>query len=492
MEEECPKALIFMSGRNCAGYLENAFTSLKNQTVSNFDILFVDDASTDDTFKISTELLNQYFPLRFHHRTNSTPRGKSRNAYDYLNDICSKYLFVAILDPDDSLCDKQILELMLNEYYQQFDVVYTNFISDKGVVGPNERLNPFISPRDQGWKTSHFFSFRASLFQNIPIDYFQDSFGEWITSACDQVIAYPILDQTRRYSFIKRNAYTYNSSNPMSHHNQDMQATGYTSRNQIKNSKLVVKKPSLPCTRLLNNIPGMLEKFIGQELLALTENQNLVLSKIENLFEQLSLIPLKNKLLDDLSTKEGIPVDWLLEKRNLLDLGFINFFAGELNNHINCSILDIHSNFFTKALIKLASNRSICILTLSNNKDILDTIDNSLKSLNLSNSVSLIHHQLSSISLFENNYQMYEMDKIEVFSSTLIVTSLSNYSNLPFSRLPILFKLNSIFHNLKFIFIYKIIDPSEDSEIIKFWASHLGNLRFEILEFENTYIKINN
>ena len=38
-------------------------------------------------------------------------------------------------------------------------------------------------------------------------------------SACDQAIALPVLDQTRRYKYFDRTAYEYTCDNLMSHHN---------------------------------------------------------------------------------------------------------------------------------------------------------------------------------------------------------------------------------------------------------------------------------
>lgn len=243
-DESC---VVFVTERNASSFLSKSIRSLINQSFQNFFVLFVDDASSDDSYSIGKDLLDKYFRGRYLAFRNDVHLGKAANAYIYLNRINAT--FCAIMDGDDSLIDNEILRDFDLEFSFGSDVVWSEFITSDGLRGCSQPLDPSINPRLQGWKTSHFFSFRLELFRNIPQSYFQDDTGMWFESACDQAIAYPILDQTRRYKFINRISYEYNTSNPNSHHNLDTAAYALNSKNQILNASQVLKKPPLPLTR---------------------------------------------------------------------------------------------------------------------------------------------------------------------------------------------------------------------------------------------------
>lgn len=243
------EALIFMTGRNCAPYAARAVESIARQTLKDVHILYVDDVSDDGTADVARAALEKHFPDRHTLIVNETRFGKARNASEHLRPLVDKATFVGVVDADDQLIEPRVLEGMKSLYDAGKDVVWTNFALDNGHVGRNGELDPNLSPRVQGWKTSHFFSFRAELFANIPEDYFKDSEGAWLQAACDIAIAFPILDQTRRYQFIAANTYLYTSTNPQSHHNLDPASDGLNSTIQQKSAQEVIRKTPLPLIR---------------------------------------------------------------------------------------------------------------------------------------------------------------------------------------------------------------------------------------------------
>lgn len=248
------EALIFMTGRNCAPYAARAVESIARQTLKDVHILYVDDVSDDGTADVARAALEKHFPDRHTLIVNETRFGKARNASEHLRPLVDKATFVGVVDADDQLIEPRVLEGMKSLYDAGKDVVWTNFALDNGHVGRNGELDPNLSPRVQGWKTSHFFSFRAELFANIPEDYFKDSEGAWLQAACDIAIAFPILDQTRRYQFIAANTYLYTSTNPQSHHNLDPASDGLNSTIQQKSVREIMSKVPLPLTRPLQSV----------------------------------------------------------------------------------------------------------------------------------------------------------------------------------------------------------------------------------------------
>ncbi|NLR96404.1 glycosyltransferase family 2 protein [Rhizobium sp. P38BS-XIX] len=242
-------ALIFMTARDCEMYVRQSLASLSRQTLDDLHVLFVDDCSQDDTGVIAASVLNDLFPNRHTFIRNDTQMGKSRNVWEHLRPLAHAADFIGILDGDDQLIIPTILEQMAQKYAGGKDVVWTNFITDGGGVGGNGPLDPNLSPRAQGWKTSHFFSFRASLLDNIPESYFRDNAGQWFMAACDIALALPILDQTRRYEYMPINAHCYTASNPYSHHNLDPNSRGLNSTSQQRSAQDAFNKPPLPVTR---------------------------------------------------------------------------------------------------------------------------------------------------------------------------------------------------------------------------------------------------
>jgi len=242
-------AIIFIAAHNCEKYIEKSILSLTNQSFQNFTILLIDDASTDATSSIAQEVLEQNFKGRFHLVVNDTNVGKAANAHLYLNEIQAD--FVVVLDGDDSIIDFSILQEYSDAYKSKYDVVWSNYQTNDGRIGSCKPLNPIGSPRSQGWRTSHLFSFRLRLFKNIPEHYFRDENGYWITSACDFAIAFPLLDQTRRYKYINKVSYEYISNNPSSHHNKNGLTKNLSSDDQQKNARLILSKKSMP---LINSL----------------------------------------------------------------------------------------------------------------------------------------------------------------------------------------------------------------------------------------------
>lgn len=238
--------LMFMTGRNCAPYVHDAIQSVARQTHTNVHVLFVDDCSDDDTQTAAEAALSQHMPGRFQLLRNPERMGKAYNASTHLREAARDHDVVAVLDADDSLLDVTVLAQLANAYRQGHDVVWTNYLTDHGRFGGNGPLDRNKSPRAQRWLTSHLFSFRASLLETVPEAYFQYPEGPWLDAACDLAIAYPILDQTRRYHYIPVHAYRYTESNPQSHHNQAEERQSLSSPKQRACAQIVLSKAPLP------------------------------------------------------------------------------------------------------------------------------------------------------------------------------------------------------------------------------------------------------
>ena len=97
-------------------FLRNCIESVLNQTYKNFELIVVDDMSSDD----SVETINSYKDKRIHLIQNKRKRynGGSRNVgIDYALDNL-EFDYFAFLDSDDWWKDKNVLETINNNLYE--------------------------------------------------------------------------------------------------------------------------------------------------------------------------------------------------------------------------------------------------------------------------------------------------------------------------------------------------------------------------------------
>ena len=72
------KFSIIIPAYNVADYLENCVESILKQTYDNYEIIIVDDGSTDETGKVADELLKQSKQINVVHQSNGGA-SKARN-----------------------------------------------------------------------------------------------------------------------------------------------------------------------------------------------------------------------------------------------------------------------------------------------------------------------------------------------------------------------------------------------------------------------------
>lgn len=90
-----PLISVFMSARNAGAYLALAVASILDQSLSDFEFLIIDDASTDNTW----ELLSSFGDPRLKVYRNDTQQGQSANYNRLIQQSGGRYL--AKMDADD-------------------------------------------------------------------------------------------------------------------------------------------------------------------------------------------------------------------------------------------------------------------------------------------------------------------------------------------------------------------------------------------------------
>ena len=133
-----PVVSVIMPTYNRADYLKKSFQSVLDQTFSDFEIIVMNNYSTDDTL----DVINSFNDKRIKviNFKNEGIIAKSRNQ----GIMQSSGKYIAFLDDDDLWCpDKLELQVKYLESHPEFDLVYSNaLIIDENGIKKGLLMNP--------------------------------------------------------------------------------------------------------------------------------------------------------------------------------------------------------------------------------------------------------------------------------------------------------------------------------------------------------------
>ena len=152
------KFSIIIPAYNCENYISKCLESIFNQSYKNFEVIVVDDCSTDKTF----EILKKYTNIKLLSTPVNSRQGTARNIG---LDVCTGD-YILFVDSDDSLYDNTVLDKIANLINTQNmpDIVYLGIkmygkrdlllIPDEKNCTKEYRLseNPFINVISIAWK----------------------------------------------------------------------------------------------------------------------------------------------------------------------------------------------------------------------------------------------------------------------------------------------------------------------------------------------------
>jgi len=241
---------ILIPSYNVEKWVERNVTSALNQQYDNYDIVYIDDCSPDNTFGPAKALLeeahDQGFPGTIKVEKNSFNKGKMCNVYESIH-AAKDNTIIVILDGDDWLAHENVLSY-LNEIYESDDIWMTN--GSYTIEPTGEVVRPMISDdywtgtmRKKSWQFSHLGTFRKELFCKVKRKDFMNQQGQYWTTTSDQAIMWPIAEMSGPDHFrdISEVLYVYNRLNPISDdrvHRQDQLSTEQIIRNKKPYAKL--------------------------------------------------------------------------------------------------------------------------------------------------------------------------------------------------------------------------------------------------------------
>ncbi|WP_457747072.1 glycosyltransferase family 2 protein [Sulfurimonas sp.] len=109
MEDSRVKVSVLIPSYNYARYLNEAIESVLNQTYENFELIIVDNCSTDETVELVNEYMNKDPRIKLH--VNETNIGMFRNYNQAL--LLAQGEYIKFLNADDKL-DSKTLEVFVD------------------------------------------------------------------------------------------------------------------------------------------------------------------------------------------------------------------------------------------------------------------------------------------------------------------------------------------------------------------------------------------
>ena len=249
-ENSMPFFEIIISGINLNKHLDRCIESIKLQSYQDYRVHILSDddptSKVGDSLKIKEKYSLKNNPVVY---CSKNRKGKADIIYSHFQNYSFEENSIAlILDGDDMLYRKSALDTIAKTYIKETpDVCLSTYLRSDNILGHSSPLIKGYHHRQQGWRSSHCFTFKAKLLQTVPRDYICNSDGTAVMQACDIALALPILDISQKNSFIPEALYFYEVSNPQSHHNQS-DGVGLSSKRQIETANYLFAKIPLKIT----------------------------------------------------------------------------------------------------------------------------------------------------------------------------------------------------------------------------------------------------
>lgn len=253
MEKKLNKIKVIIPFYNPGEFLDMCINSVLTQDYENYEVLFIDDCSSDGsfnkipacTFKMQTDgkpeldsegkpIIESKHPIlevtkcknvvawKANQRSTALP-----NIHNGIMNFCTNPDdIVVILDGDDWLLNKNSLSF-INDYYNENDC-WVMYGSSKWTDGRKCCAKPytkeeFSNLRKIQFKVSHIRTFRAGVYHEISkqdpeFSCFKDKAGEWYKMTYDVAMFFPILEIAGfdKVKYNEKPLYVYNRNNPIS------------------------------------------------------------------------------------------------------------------------------------------------------------------------------------------------------------------------------------------------------------------------------------
>ena len=218
-----PKVSVIIPVYNVEKYLKECLDSVVNQTLSDIEIICVNDGSTDSSLDILREYQKKDSRIQIVSKANS---GYGHTMNCGLDTAKGKY--VAFLESDDFIDERAYQDLyeiaeennldIIKAGYFEFHGVYPNYvITPKSIVSEDENLNRVLSPREEAWSfyvpMMNCLGLFRKEFLNSNFIRHNETPG---ASHQDMGFWFKTFSMSERVMFIEKKYYYYRQDNPNS------------------------------------------------------------------------------------------------------------------------------------------------------------------------------------------------------------------------------------------------------------------------------------
>ena len=244
------KFVIVIPSYNNAAFVYQNLSSALSQNYQNYEVVFINDASTDKTLALAKEITaksKNSDKVRFINNTSN--KGALYNIYHAVH-YCDDSSIIVLCDGDDWLSGPNVLAA-LNAYYANSNVWLTwgNFLEyptyASGLSRPvTKKTLENRSVRKQKWCFSHLKTFYVSLFKKIAKHDLMHN--KTFYKVCyDNAIMFPMLEMAGAHAyFIQEVLYVYNRQTPLSDDKIHL-------KQQLELAKVIRQKP---CYKALSSL----------------------------------------------------------------------------------------------------------------------------------------------------------------------------------------------------------------------------------------------
>lgn len=260
------KFKIVTPSYNNSSWVEYNLASVLNQTYDNWEVIYINDNSTDDTLQKVTDIVGNNPKYTIINNTENMG-GTYNSVMSWLRmDDSDIYVF---LDGDDWLIDENVLE-NLNNLYNKTDcwLTYGGMVMWNGeeyfpTFPQNTPYDDFTHKhkfyRRDMWRASHLRTYRAFLLKSLSDDVMKTlKDNQYYWHAGDLALAFPCLEIAGKDKIQVVDFYTYvynQHPSVVGRTRQRESVVNHSSENEIRNRK--VYQTGLPAKKLpLINVIG--------------------------------------------------------------------------------------------------------------------------------------------------------------------------------------------------------------------------------------------
>lgn len=203
-EKKDIKFSIIIPNYNNAKWLDKCLTSVLEQTYKNYEVIFIDDMSTDNSMEIAETYKGKIKDMKIIKLRQKRYNGGARN--EGILEATGDY--IVCLDSDDWIKHNKVLEL-LNTRIRNEDVIFTGFDLSNG---KQEGLFPYI-PKMKNLYEAFIEDVCACWTKVIKASIFKETLFPEGTLAEDRVWHYRLIDKCNKFSIIQESTHVWNRAN---------------------------------------------------------------------------------------------------------------------------------------------------------------------------------------------------------------------------------------------------------------------------------------